>query len=89
MPKYRVELKASADREMQRLPVEVQKRLVRALELLAEDPKPVGVVKIQGDDNLWRIRVGAYRIVYEIHDNRLVVLVLRIAHRKDVYRKGR
>lgn len=42
-----------------------------------------------GDENLWRIRVGTYRIVYEIHDDRLIILVLRVGHRRDVYRKGR
>ena len=44
------------------------------------------MVKLAGDDNLWRIRIGNYRVVYEIHDDRLLVLVLRVAHRKDVYR---
>ena len=87
--RYAISFKPSADRELRRLPVNVQKRIVRAVELLADDPRPAGVVKMAGDDNLWRIRVGTYRIVYEIHDNRLVVLVLRVGHRKDVYRKGR
>jgi mRNA interferase RelE/StbE len=59
---------------------------VAAVEALADDPRPQGAVKISGDDNLWRVRVGDYRVVYEIHDDRLIVLVLRVAHRKDVYR---
>jgi len=85
--RYAITFKPSADRELRRLPIEIQKRIVRAVELLAGDPRPVGVVKMAGDDNLWRIRVGQYRIIYEIHDNRLVVLVLRVGHRKDIYRK--
>jgi mRNA interferase RelE/StbE len=64
----------------------VQARLVEAAEALATDPRPVGVKKLQGDDNLWRIRVGAYRIVYEIHDEQLTVLVIRVGNRKDIYR---
>ncbi|MCH8259598.1 MAG: type II toxin-antitoxin system RelE/ParE family toxin [Planctomycetes bacterium] len=84
-----ITFKPSADRELRRLPIEVQKRIVRAVELLARDPRPAGVVKMAGDENLWRIRMGTYRIVYEIHDNRLIVLVLRVGHRKNIYRKRR
>jgi mRNA interferase RelE/StbE len=64
----------------------MQARLVEAADALASNPRPHGVKKLQGDENLWRIRVGAYRIVYEIHDDRLVVLVIRIGDRKDIYR---
>ena len=49
-------------------------------------PRPIGSVKLEGEENLWRIRVGDYRIVYTIEDKKLIVLVVRIAHRKDVYR---
>ena len=87
--RYAITFKPSADRELRRLPVDVQKRIVRAVELLADNPRPAGVVKMAGDENLWRIRVGTYRIVYEIHDDRLIILVLRVGHRRDVYRKGR
>ncbi len=53
---------------------------------LAVNPRPKGVKKLSGLDDLYRIRVGDYRIVYQIHDDRLIVLVVRIGHRKDVYR---
>ncbi len=86
MHKYRVALKPSADRALQKLPHDVQRRIVGEVAMLAHDPRPAGVVKLAGDDNLWRIRIGNYRVVYEIHDDRLLVLVLRVAHRKDVYR---
>lgn len=86
MRKYTVHFKPSADRQLQRLPLSVQKRVVGEVSALAENPRPAGVVKLVGDDNLWRIRIGDYRVVYEIHDNRLIVLVLRVAQRKDVYR---
>lgn len=52
---------------------------------MAANPRPSGVVKMQGADNLWRIRVGDYRVVYEIHDARVLILVLNIGHRKDIY----
>ena len=84
--RHRIELKPSAAKSLARLPVDLQQRIVRALETLAGDPRPHGVVKMAGDDNLWRVRVGDFRIVYEIHDDVLLVLVLRIGHRREVYR---
>jgi len=88
MARYEVSFRPSADRALRRSPVDVQRRIVLAVADLADEPRPPGVVKLAGGDNLWRIRVGVYRAVYEIHDNRLVVLVLRVAHRKDVCRRG-
>jgi mRNA interferase RelE/StbE len=87
MARYAIYFKPSADRQLRKLPLDVQRRIVAAVEALAGNPHPPGVVIIAGDDNLWRIRVGDYRVVYEIHDDRLIVLVLRVAHRKDVYRR--
>ena len=83
---YKVILKPSADKALQKLPADVQRRIVAALDALAVEPRPHNVVKLAGDDNLWRVRVGEYRIVYEIHDGIITILVLRIAHRRDVYR---
>ncbi len=86
MPVYGVILKPSADKAIRRLPVQVQRRIVAAIDALASEPRPAGAVKLQGADEFWRIRVGQYRVIYAIHDDALVVLVVRIAHRKDVYR---
>ena len=83
---YTVSFKQSARKALGKLPRKMQIRLVEAADALANDPRPQGVKKLQGDDNLWRIRVGAFRIVYEIHDDRLTVLVIRIGDRKDIYR---
>ena len=83
---YKVVFKPSADKALSKLPVDIQRRIVAAVDGLAMEPRPAGVVKMAGDDNLWRVRVGEYRIVYEIHDGLLIVLVLRVAHRRDVYR---
>ena len=88
MARYEVFFAPSADRALRRLPVDAQRRIVLAVANLADEPRPPGVVKLAGGENLWRIRLGIYRVVYEIHDDRLVVLVLRVAHRKDVYRRG-
>ena len=86
MARYAISFRPSADRQLAKLPQDVQRRIVAVVDALADAPRPLGVVKIAGDDNLWRIRVGDYRVVYEIHDDRLMVLVIRVAHRKDVYR---
>lgn len=87
MTKYKVLFKRSADRALKKLPQDVQRRIAGEAALLANNPRPAGVVKMAGDENLWRIRIGDYRVVYEIHDDRLIILVLRVAHRKDVYRR--
>jgi mRNA interferase RelE/StbE len=87
--RYDIILKLSAAKRLDKLPQSVRRRIVDSLEALADNPRPAGCVKLSGDDNLWRIRVGDYRVVYEIHDKRLVVVVLVIAHRKDVYPKDR
>lgn len=86
MREYKVYFKPSADRALKKLPPDAQRRIVGAAAMLAYEPRPAGVVKMAGHENLWRIRVGVYRVVYEIHDDRLVVLVLRVAHRKDSHR---
>jgi mRNA interferase RelE/StbE len=88
MNRYRVFFKRSANRALKRLPIAVQQRIVAEVDLLAQTPRPPGVVKLSGAENLWRIRIGDHRVVYEIHDDRLIVLVLRVAHRKGVYRGG-
>jgi mRNA interferase RelE/StbE len=84
---YQVLFTRAADRDLQKLPDDVQKRIVRAVAALAHDPRPPGAVKLAGEDDLWRIRVGDYRVIYTVEDDRLVVVVIRIAHRRDAYRK--
>jgi mRNA interferase RelE/StbE len=82
---YAVIFKPSAVKQLERLPKLAQRRIVRAIEELADDPWPAGCVKLVGEDNLWRIRVGSYRAVYSIDDDELQVMILRVAHRKDAY----
>jgi mRNA interferase RelE/StbE len=84
--RYRIEFKPSAEKSLAKLPADLQKRIIRAVDLLAENPRPHGVVKMEGDDNLWRIRVGDFRIVNEVHDSVLLVMVLRVGHRREIYR---
>lgn len=83
---YSVRLTAAAERQLRWLSGHVQERLVRALALLELEPRPAGCRKLTGE-SLYRVRVGDYRIVYEVRDRELLVLVLRVAHRRDVYRR--
>jgi mRNA interferase RelE/StbE len=85
MAQYTISFKPSAVKQLERLPKSVQRRIVSAIEELADDPRPAGCVKLLGQENLWRIRVGSYRVVYSIDDDNLEVMILRIVHRKDVY----
>jgi mRNA interferase RelE/StbE len=82
---YRVSLTASAEKELHRLPAPMVARIVPRLEGLASAPRPPGCKKLKGGDNEWRVRVGDYRMVYEIHDKARTVDVTRIAHRREVY----
>ena len=83
---FRVELRPAALREFKRLPREIQARIRPVVEQLTDEPRPPGVKKLAAQEGRYRIRVGDHRIVYEIHDEVLVVLVVRIAHRREVYR---
>jgi len=82
---YRVALTASAEKELHRLTSKVVARVMARMELLANAPRPPGCKKLRGGDREWRIRVGDYRIVYEIDDTAKTVGVTRIAHRREVY----
>ncbi len=85
MADYRVELKSSARRELERLPTQVIRRLFARLENLAVNPRPPGCKKLKGGKNEWRIRVGDYRAVYTIDDEARRIEITRIRHRSEVY----
>jgi mRNA interferase RelE/StbE len=85
MSRYRVEVTRSAEKELQRLPLKVVHKIVEVLQSLEEDPRPAGCKKLKGYKDLWRVRVGNYRIVYAVDDVILLVDVREIGHRKDVY----
>ncbi len=86
MTNYRVALTASAEKELRRLPARLVTRIFRRLDALAYNPRPHNCKKLVGGDKQWRIRVGEYRIVYEIDDYSKAIDVTRIAHRREVYR---
>ena len=85
---YQVLTSQAARRDLKRIRGPARRRIADAIDDLASDPRPHGYAKLVGDDELYRVRVGDYRIVYKIEDNRLIVLVVRVGHRKDIYREG-
>jgi len=84
---YRIEVSKSAGREIAALPKRDGRRVVSAIAALADDPRPRGVRKLIGAEDAYRVRVGDYRIIYQIADNVLTVFVVRVRDRKDVYRR--
>jgi mRNA interferase RelE/StbE len=84
--KYRVLIKPSAAKEIEAIPQKKDRqRIVRRIQQLATDPRPPGVQKLSGHDR-YRLRQGSYRIIYGIEDKELIVYVVKVGHRKDVYR---
>ncbi len=86
MATYRIEFARSAARAFGKLDHQTRRRLAPHISALAEDPRPEGSKQLVASDELYRIRVGAYRVVYTIEDEILVVLVIKLGHRRDVYR---
>ncbi len=88
MASYRVEFTKSAEKEFDRLPARMQANTAEALQLLSQNPysELLKIKKLKGAEDLYRIRIGDYRIVFEIRNKRLVVLVIKIGHRSRIYR---
>jgi len=86
MGTYQIEWKKSALRDLKRLDRQAVPRIVAAVESLSTQPVPGGVSRLQGSQRTYRIRVGNYRVIYELYESRLVVVVARVRHRKDAYR---
>jgi mRNA interferase RelE/StbE len=82
---YSVEILRCAQRQLAKVDRQDQPPIIAAIRALADDPRPPGSKKLSGRP-AWRIRVGVYRVIYEIHDDRLLVIVVTIGHRKEVYR---
>ena len=85
MASYRLLIKPSAVKELEAVPREYRRRLATRMRELATQPRPPGAEKLSGHD-LYRVRQGNYRILYEIIDHDLIVLVIKIGHRREVYR---
>jgi mRNA interferase RelE/StbE len=84
--RYQIEIKRSALKQLNNLPAQIRRELTEAIDALAVEPRPVNCKKLSGVE-LYSMRVGNYRVLYEIVDQRLLVTVVRAGHRKDIYRR--
>jgi mRNA interferase RelE/StbE len=84
---YAVAYSQGAAKELERMPAATGVAIRKKIEALSENPRPPGYKKLKGCDDLYRIRSGDYRVLYQIHDRQLLVLVVRVGNRRDVYRR--
>lgn len=85
MAAYELLIRPSVKKDVKKIPADDLKKILDRIEALREDPRPPGSVKLSGME-YYRIRQGDYRIVYEIQDGRLIVIVIKVGHRRDLYR---
>lgn len=83
---YAIQFKPAALRQLEKLPRNVQKRIASRVHAFRDDPFPSGCKKLLGEADTWRVRVGDYRVIYRVHRGVLLVLVINIGHRREVYR---
>ena len=86
MTSYRIEVSATAERQLKKIRREDKVRILRAISLLANEPRPDGCKKMSGYDDIYRIRIGNYRVIYEIDGKRIIIVILKIGRRREVYR---
>lgn len=87
MATYDIEISRTAEKQLRKLPRRERARVVQAVLRLATDPYPHGARKLIGYDDVFRVRVGRYRVLYSVSEATLVIVVLKLGHRKDVYRR--
>lgn len=86
MASYSVEISRTAEKQLRGLPREDQERVAGAMVALGAEPFPARCRKLAGHTNTYRIRVGRYRVIYSVEQDRVVIVILKIGHRKDIYR---
>ena len=86
MASYKVLITRSASKEIEAVPIRDRRCIIEKIRGLGDDPRPMGVEKLSGDDK-YRLRQGDFRILYEIQDRELIVTIVRIGNRRDVYRR--
>jgi len=85
MAKYKLSFKQSVAKDLRRIPNQDVKNILKRINALTQDPRPVGCEKLSGEER-YRVRQGGFRIVYEIDDEIVTIIVVKVAHRRDVYR---
>ena len=82
---YRVEITRAARKAIAALPTKMAEKIDAAIARLADDPRPPGSLKLKDTQRTWRIRVGQYRVIYDIYDENITIVVIRVAHRREAY----
>ena len=85
--RYRIEFSHRAAKAYHALPEDVRRRIEPKIDALADNARPHGARKIEGEETAYRVRVGDYRILYEVHDRPLLILIMNVGHRREVYRR--
>lgn len=83
---YEILFKRSAIKALQKLQSNLQQRIFHEISALANNPRPIGCIQLHGDHNQYRIRCGDYRVIYEIQDAQLVIIVIKVGHRREIYK---
>jgi mRNA interferase RelE/StbE len=83
---YKITIKATAKKELEKIPKSIRIHLIEAINNLSIDPRPAGCKKLVNFDNSYRVRHGDYRIVYQIVDKELSITIIKVGHRRDIYR---
>ena len=84
--KYAIQIRPSAQKAISKIEKKFAQEIIKRIDLLATDPRPHGSIKLSGEKNAYRTRVGKYRIIYEIYDSAVLISVINVDHRKDIYR---
>ena len=85
--RYQIQVAASAARSLRKIDITARRRIARAIDALAANPRPSGAVKLEGEKDLYRVRAGDYRILYTVKDRVLIVLIIAVGHRREIYRR--
>jgi len=86
MASYSIEVSATAERQLRKIGRETLTRVITAIESLAANQRPRGCRKLKGFDDVYRIRVGKYRVIYSLDEKNVLILILKVGHRKSIYR---
>lgn len=87
MVSYKIEWKKSAVKELHNIPKKYIPKILSKVESLSSNPYPIGRRKLSGSEKTYRIRIGSYRIIYEVEKGQLIIQIVQVKHRKDVYKK--
>ncbi len=85
---YQIEISKGASKQLKKLSKDIREKIEAKIQELVDEPRPDGVVKLKDIENGYRLRVGDYRVLYKIYDDVLVVIVVKVGHRRQVYRKN-